>query len=211
MCQRNYDPRVSEGPFGPVPRPIPHLAWAVPVDISELGPSIEAYSKLRKEVLTLRLCHRFRLESLVSKLPQEILENIIDELLHSERHELQKEWKQAFACFQGRCKPEQHYRPYCAHTEDLFQLLITDISDDEFDPSDFDEEDKVKYVEGFLMESPEAWAAESRYEMHGTIVDKWLERSCLCADQGFRSENSQQNFNFFNQVNFLSRLLLVQH
>lgn len=88
-------------------------------------------------------------------LPQEILENVIDELLLSERHELQKELKKAFAYFQRRCKPEQHYGPYCTHTEELFQALIADISDDEFDPSDFNEDDKVEYVEGSLMDSLE--------------------------------------------------------
>jgi hypothetical protein len=206
MCHRSIDPRLSAILFGPAPRPIPRLAWAVPVDISDLGPSIEAYSKLQKEVLTLRLCHRFRPESSISKLPQEILENTIEKLLHSERHELQKEWKQDFACFQGKCTLKQHYRPYCAHTEEIFQLLIA--TDYELDPSDFDDEDKAEYIEDFLEENPGVFTSEDFREVHGIIVDKWLERSCLCTDQGFRSGSSQQDFSFFNQVNILTILCL---
>lgn len=47
---------------------MPSLVWAMPVDIVELGASLEIYSAQLQQATTLRLCHRFGGGAL-SKLP----------------------------------------------------------------------------------------------------------------------------------------------
>lgn len=59
------------------------ITWAIPVDISLLGPVLEAYVDLYLIFMMLRLCRRTGKNAEVSRLPIEIIEEIEDILLVS--------------------------------------------------------------------------------------------------------------------------------
>ncbi|KAF2872996.1 hypothetical protein BDV95DRAFT_568518 [Massariosphaeria phaeospora] len=71
MCRPNWP--TNDDWFGGEPnkplQPLPRLAWAVPVDIANLGAALEAQLKVQEEITTLQLCNRYCPEVLPSKLP----------------------------------------------------------------------------------------------------------------------------------------------
>jgi hypothetical protein len=77
MCYISWRPDDYDEPRSPGLRPVPQLRWVIPVDIVELGASLEAMQEQHPQVTTLRLCHRFG-EGALPTLPQEILDYIID-------------------------------------------------------------------------------------------------------------------------------------
>ncbi|KAH8717040.1 hypothetical protein GQ44DRAFT_829512 [Phaeosphaeriaceae sp. PMI808] len=87
--------------------PPPRLVWAVPIDIVELGASLEAYSNQLLQVKILSLCHRFGGGPL-SLLPQEIIDHIISDLHLIEKTALLPKWNNDFVCFQGFCRLVDH-------------------------------------------------------------------------------------------------------
>jgi hypothetical protein len=59
MCMLNFTPFDSEEADYPLPRGRPRLAWAVPVNMSELGASLQVIVDTVPQTSTLRLCHCF--------------------------------------------------------------------------------------------------------------------------------------------------------
>lgn len=112
MCIFNYNPLSAYANDDPESiiqtRGGQRLAWIIPVEMSKLGASIDAYSQVLPQVNTLRLCHRFR-DCTLSKLPLEILDQVIEDLRRSKLEEVRLVWLQDFTCFQGLCRSEDHY------------------------------------------------------------------------------------------------------
>lgn len=62
------------------------LTWAVPVDYDKLAPHLNAYEALKPIAYPFRLCNRFgRGDAVhVNKLPQELVDNIVDLVVQDE-------------------------------------------------------------------------------------------------------------------------------
>jgi hypothetical protein len=87
------------------------LTWAIPVDVVKLGAHLDAYIELKPLLHQLRLCHRFGEgpDVHLTKLPQELLELVVDCLLTSAQcNAPYKKWDNPFSCFEGRCSPVEH-------------------------------------------------------------------------------------------------------
>jgi hypothetical protein len=125
MCILNFTSFDSDGPDYPLPRAHPRVAWVIPVDMSELGASLQAITETMPQATTLRLCHRFR-DSPLSKLPQELLDQVLNHLQQAARVDCRTAWYQDSVCWQGTCLPEDHYTVYGEEVEKLWQKIFVD-------------------------------------------------------------------------------------
>lgn len=132
-------------------RPIPRIAWAVPVDIVTLGASLVAFEKQLPLTTAFRLCNRFSAPPMPT-LPQEILELILGELHSLERADVLEEWRLNLDCFQGRCSAAQHIAAVPV-TEELWA--------------------------GHVLMDEEA-AEQIAQDAHSNGQEAWLERTCMC-------------------------------
>jgi hypothetical protein len=209
MCYIRYRPeQFMYEPPSPGPRPLPRLTWAVPVDVTELGVSLEAYTNQLSQQITFRLCHRFGAGAL-AQLPQEIVDHIIGDAHQLEKTALHSKWIKDFNCFQGRCTRGQHFVPYGVHTEDVWQNLFVDgnFSDDDEGPlhkGGYSEKEKAVMVEDFIDESEE-FCDELVWELHDQAEEAWLDRVCLCNPAKVSEENIV-NFSWLNNVRITSTL-----
>ncbi|KAF2872997.1 hypothetical protein BDV95DRAFT_617753 [Massariosphaeria phaeospora] len=102
---------------------------------------------------SLRLCHRFG-QGKLSKLSQELLEQIVDEFQRLAKTTVAPEWENEFTCFQGRCNLGDHWQPYGPHTEWMWNLLFCNAGKGfyqndcpgDLDPAKFSEEDKARML-----------------------------------------------------------------
>lgn len=187
MCFLNYPPYDSEGPEEPLPRGVPRLAWAVPVDMGKLGATLQAVRDTTSEVTTLRLCHRFR-DCTLSRLPQEILDQIIDSVRRVARAKLRPGWKQDFICFQGMCLPEEHYHIYNETTEKMWQKIF--IQDNQIrhykpakDPKNYSEDEKLEMLHDEAMSNWPHQDEEGGWALHVDAGFRWFERTCMCKER----------------------------
>ncbi|KAF2790216.1 hypothetical protein K505DRAFT_377681 [Melanomma pulvis-pyrius CBS 109.77] len=188
------------------PRPLPRLAWSIPVDIVELGASLEAYSNIEAIINTLRLCHRFR-QGPLSTLPQELLEQVIDGIHNSEKQQIRRSWQDQHACFQGRCTMVRHFPPNDPKTETEWLGLQIDSqndydSDSMLDPTAYNANEKSDMLEDFLRNCPDLLM-----EMHADGFDKWLTQTCLCKPA---KEGSFVHFNNMLKSYFGLEALILQ-
>lgn len=181
-----------------VPLAQPRLAWAVPVSMDKLGASIEALSNTMPQVLTLQLCHRFG-KSPLSKLPQEIVELIADEVRRVARSAVAAKWYHNFMCFQNRCEPYDHY-----YSEDgldekyqeavgFFQRVFAAGDDPDFD-LDLGEnpsvEKKKEVVQMYFAETSQDIDYVDYQSHHFRARCAWLDQTCLCLPgRGFTDLN----------------------
>jgi hypothetical protein len=179
----NYTPYDSEGPEFPLPRGRPRLVWVIPVDMGELGASLQAISFSMPQTTTLRLCHRFRGGPL-SRLPQELLEQIVDEVQQKAKAEQRPKWYQDSVCWQGTCLPEDHYSVYNDTLEKLWQKIYIEKA---YGPTygahieGLKKEDKVEMVQGWIGCRPNFDDIhEGLIDLHYEATSRWLDRTCLC-------------------------------
>ena len=95
----------------PLPKEF-YSSWAtVPVKITELGASLEAYINTKKQIQALKTCCRFGKgpEAHVTRLPNELIDMIVEELLESPRAECLALWGKDFKCFEEKCDVRDHY------------------------------------------------------------------------------------------------------
>ncbi|KAF2114658.1 hypothetical protein BDV96DRAFT_102637 [Lophiotrema nucula] len=177
MCLLNWDPNGWGIEYQPNSQPIPTLTWAMPVDPTRLSASIEKYYELQPAANVIRLCHRFRPNHLLSRLPQEVLDNVL-EFAHRGATESLLVWaQQSFKCFQGRCHSWGHFEPYGPETERLWSELNPNWHGDE--PS---EEAKVELVRAYLLKElagdPIGDINREISEAHGE--NNWDYHMCTC-------------------------------
>jgi hypothetical protein len=184
MCVINWRPDDWDMEDYPPasPRPLPRLAWAAPVDILELGSSLEAYERHLPAITALRLCHRFG-EGPLSQLPQEILDRIASEVHQREKAEIKPKWEQKLACFQGICTPGQHFGPemikgMCDNDELLYMLDKEKFSPDS---ESYSKEDKARIVLEYVDTYPDEFD-DCIFELHEDIQRAWLALLCTCEE-----------------------------
>jgi hypothetical protein len=201
MCHRHWlfgegdsDDEVAH-PILPSARP--RLMWAIPVSMSELGASIEAYSDTIPQTNTLRLCHRFSSQSL-SRLPQEIIEQIVDEIRRCAYDKIAPGWHHDFLCFQTRCTFVDHYHSYGEHIENLMEYLDVE------DRMDLTEADKVEIARDFVTHEPSPPIEEDVLDLHDEALGRFLRRTCLCSPK-----SKSSGFGRFNKVSAMQFLLIV--
>jgi hypothetical protein len=210
MCMLNFTPFDSEESDYALPRQRPRLAWAVPVNMSELGASLQANADTMPQTTTLRLCHRFRNGSL-SRLPQEILEQIINQVQSTVRVELQPKWSQDAACWQGTCLPEDHYSTYCEDVEKLWQKIFVDKhygptytrKDEEKDLKDAE---KVEMVHNWMKNVPWAHVREEGWSLHFEASYRWVDRTCTCSKEYSTASRELGKFTALQKVNDTTRI-----
>jgi hypothetical protein len=196
MCRFNWYFPGDDGPDFPLAQPLPQIEWTVPVDMARLGASLETYSRVEMSIKTLRLCHRF-CQAPLSKLSQELLEHIIDQVHQADLQETLEDWNssQAHKCFQGLCKPEDHYDPYGPHTEKVWQYLFGPRNDEPVrDPATCSEKDKVDMVVNFLLDARTIHYDLDGWELHGQRAAEWLDRVCTCTSGAFRPLNDVSEY-----------------
>jgi hypothetical protein len=171
--------------------------WAMPVSMSELGASIEAYSDTIPQTNTLLLCHRFSSKSL-SRLPQEIIEQIVNEIREGAYDKVAPGWHYDFSCFQSRCTPADHYHSYDEHIEDLMDSVVV------VDRSNLTKAQKVELVQEFVYEDPELFLENDGLDMHDEAQKRHIRRTCLCFP-----ESDPSGFGRFNKVSGIQLLLMA--
>lgn len=67
--------------------------------------------EVKPAIQTLRLCHRFGVgkKAYLPKLPQELVEEISTVIYLSHRQEVTKSWVENQECFEGECRPKDHF------------------------------------------------------------------------------------------------------
>jgi hypothetical protein len=166
----------------PPPRPLPRLAWATPVDIVELGSSIEAYERQLPAITALRLCHRFG-DGPLSQLPQEILDQVVSEVHEGEEAGSKPKWERNHACFQGICTTSQHLSPELIEEiwDEVFVFgeLLWDEEEAYTDPDSYSTEEKASMVMDYVDRNHidfDDWP----WETHDTRQDAWVDLLCTC-------------------------------
>ncbi|OBW69708.1 MAG: Exoribonuclease family protein [Aureobasidium pullulans] len=89
------------------------LVWGIPVRISDLLCSVDAFHKAIPTIQTLRLCNQFGQgeDARITKLPKELIAFIEEELLAIHRQEEESRnvgWAQTYRCFEGSCRASRH-------------------------------------------------------------------------------------------------------
>jgi hypothetical protein len=184
----------------PLAHGLPQLIWAIPVDICELAASLEADFETLPQTNTLQLCHRFR-DCPLSKLPQELLEQITNEVRQLKRARLLPKWRQSFTCFQGLCRIEDHYSVYDEAVENTWQQIFVH---ERWGPcvlekDSYTEADKVDMVEDAAAGNPSIFWDWGGTEIHFDARYGWLDRTCLC------SKNTASGEGRFTPLNDVSK------
>ncbi len=165
-----------------LPQGVPRLAWAIPVDIAELGASLEAYEETLPQANALRICHRFR-DCSLSKLPQEILEQIIDEVRQLARAKTLPKWRRDFTCFQGICLVEDHFEVYEKHVEDMWRWCVYILRFTVYPGNNghkHTNEEKLEMVREWMQERPDLFVETCSCDLHREARKHWLNRTCSC-------------------------------
>jgi hypothetical protein len=181
---------------------LPQLIWAIPVDICELAASLEAYSETLSQTTTLQLCHRFRNCSL-SKLPQELLEQIVNEVQQLKRAKLLPKWRQDLTCFQGFCRREDHYAVYDDKVEDVWQkIFVKEFWGPAYriKKNHYTEAEKLEMVVGAVVGDPDIFWDGGGAEIHFNAKFGWGDRICLC------SKNTASEEGRFTRLNDVSKV-----
>lgn len=182
------------------------------MNIAELGASLQAYNKQLQLLNTFRMCHRFRSGPL-SRLPHEIVDNIISVAHKSEKSILQMEWYRQLACFQGRCTRLQHIASTDVEIETLWRGLFVNQREqgccEKHDQQGLKLEgytlaQKMRILEEELEEGDVF--PDSIWEAHYEGRQTWIDRVCLCSDPAIALREEEQKFQFLNNV---SHSLLV--
>jgi hypothetical protein len=201
MCILNFLPWEEPIEF-PLPRGRPHIAWVLPVNLSDLGGRLQAFTDTAPQTTMLRLCHRFR-DSALSRMPQELLEQIIDNAERAAEAKCQSEWYRDSVCWQGTCLAEDHYHVYGEYVEKLWQKIFVAkhygkiFKTDILNPS---EAEKVELVRDAAMCNPNIHADEEGYALHHDARFRWLERVCLCPGTATTGTQNGGNFVAMNHV-----------
>lgn len=184
MCRISWRPEAWEYDYpSPSPRPVPRLAWSLPVDIVELGASLEAYSSQIQQNTTLRLCHRFG-HGPLSKVPQEILDQIIGHGHEAMKQSLRLKWTRNYLCFQDRCSPIDHFQPDEDIFDDIWMHLMEagwNIGEADKDLDEYTEEERVEMVKDYLNNCSYNPYDELQWEIHDERQDAWLNQICRCS------------------------------
>ncbi|KAH7399003.1 hypothetical protein DE146DRAFT_514899 [Phaeosphaeria sp. MPI-PUGE-AT-0046c] len=182
MCYINWDPEMWEyDAISPGPRPSPRLAWSLPVDVVELGVSLEAFSTQLTQNTTLRLCHRFGHGSLTT-LPQEILDQIISHAHETMKATLRGKWEQNYLCFQSRCSRYHHHNEYWRpdiQDPKVAAAWFRAIRPDE-KLEDFTDEGYLMLPEELTESDDEDCEPEWVWDVHKERQGEWLNQLCLC-------------------------------
>jgi hypothetical protein len=204
MCRRHWLAEENESDDGlgyPVlPSLPPRLMWAIPVSMSELGASIEAYSDTIPQADTLRLCHRFSNQSL-SRLPQEIIEQIVNEIRRCTYDKIAPGWHRDLMCFQNRCSLESHF-----HGEDFdCSKLLSTFSKQRLPPgykpgiTELTDAEKTELFEGSEVDNPPFFVENNGFEFHFDAQYRYIGRTCLCCEH-----EESKGFGRFNKVSKLN-------
>ncbi|KAF1963081.1 hypothetical protein CC80DRAFT_487488 [Byssothecium circinans] len=190
VIREEYEYLDDEDPPPPVPRSLPQLAWTVPVNVVRLAANLQAYSNLLPAVTSLRLIHRFG-DGALSKLPQEVLEMVIDEAQRSERVMTLPQVKKQYACFRGICENKQHYNFLPSWTSERWSSVFVDNyhlgldlleidNDGPLDPKDYTDDQKADMVARAVVEMSDDDAMETIDEIHQDTRTEWVDSLCLC-------------------------------
>lgn len=208
MCHRNW---ILEdgGDSPPYPGPLaqPRLAWAVPVSMSEIGASIETYSNILPQANTLRLCHRFGSNPALSRMPQEIVEQIVNELWCCSHPDIALSWHHDFLCFQTRCTLEDHYHSYGEHVEQVLDYIIAYLTEEEDvleSYTNLSEAKKVQMVRDYVTEDPDFFMEVEGLDLHFRAQMDHIRRTCLCSPK-----DKPAGFGRFNKVSATTTLFTV--
>jgi hypothetical protein len=201
MCLLNFAPWEDEIPY-PLARGRPRVAWVIPVNMNELGASLQAITDTMPQVTTLRLCHRFR-DGPLSRLPQELLEHIIDNAQRAARVDCLPQWYQDSVCWQGTCLPEDHYKVYGEEVKKLWQDIFVDGQHSGIDPAtlkDKTEAEKVEMVSGWVSGNWHFRHSEETISLHMDARFRWLDRTCLCPERHSTAARKVGSFIPLNKV-----------
>jgi hypothetical protein len=205
MCLLNFTPLDDEEPdFFQFPRGRPRLAWAIPISMSELGASLQAIANTEPQTTTLRLSHRFGDTSL-SKLPQELLDQIIGHVENAARKDCLPTWYQDSVCWQGTCLREDHYTVHNELVQELWQKIFIDKH---YGPtcthgkqdSTVNEATKVEMVRDWMSCDTDAYEEEKGWSLHFDAQIRWIHRTCTCPEQHATTGGQLGSFNTLQKV-----------
>jgi hypothetical protein len=203
MCLLNYTPFEEEGPDYPFQRGRPMLAWAIPVNMNGLGASLQAIADTMPQTTTLRLAHRFR-DGPLTKLPQELLEQIVSYVQDAAQDKFRPAWYQDSVCWQGTCLPEDHFGFYNDDVEKLWQEIFVNRS---HGPATRLKEGKVrteakklKMVQDWMSGDGMMYDKEEWWSLHFDGQFRWIDRTCTCSEEHTTDNRKIGKFNSLQKV-----------
>jgi hypothetical protein len=202
MCILDHPSYDSDGPDYPLSRARPRVAWVVPVNMSKLGASLQAITETMPQVTALRLCHRFG-DSPLSKLPQELLDYVIDHVQRAARANCRLGWYQDSICWQGTCLPEDHYTVYGEKVEKLWQKIFIDQQKHGIDQAtlqDKTQTEKAAMVSERVGVHPNHQYTREDFDIHDDATLRWLDRTCLCSKTTSTATQKPGKFTPLNNV-----------
>ena len=109
------------------------LAWAVPVDYTQLGARLEAYVETRAAVTTFKACILHTTIRSMSNLPPELVGSVIDalkDIIYLQKIDM---WNIERRCMEQECNTRSHLAMGNHISPHLLGLFNPDVSDDEDD------------------------------------------------------------------------------
>lgn len=179
MCRFTWDEFFPDCLQTSPQSPFPLLTWGVPVDIVQLSSSLEAFASLRDTFSLIRLSHRFR-SGLWSRLPQEIFEQILCEVHRQATDKIRATREIEFACFQNRCRPEQHFLPGFEQTAFVFSEFVHPFLGRKEARKSYTKHEKAQMVQNLIANDPELYYENELWEWHDEMRETWIKRFCVC-------------------------------
>lgn len=181
------------------------VAWAVPVNIEQLGAHLEAYTTLQPVFSKLRLCNRFGSgpKAAIPKLPIELVQHIERYILQDKQRELLPAWARDLRCWRSLCQPIEHLQDL-----DILEMYNDIQQEMEPDSSDYEEcgccytrktaETVSGHVRSFIADELSELAGERMYGRwrpeHDNRVQAWHKRV------GRPTETSRGRFDELSRV-----------
>lgn len=154
----------------------------------DLGPSLNVFAGQELSIHQLRLCHRFG-DCRLSRLPQEILNLIIDHAHSMAMEKAQARWRADYECFRGRCDIAKHITAFDPVTDDIWNEIFEEDYHDEgraLDRYDFTPYERAEMVQKECEEQYENASdfdfdlLEPIFENHRIAEIDWVEQCCRC-------------------------------
>lgn len=172
------------------------LTWAVPVDILRLGPSLAAYNEAKPTILQLRLCHRFGNVTSLSKLPQEILDMIINMIVICHVPQIQSDWHFAKLCYDGKCLVFDHFDEESLEEWREEALAIVEA---DFPLGNPDDEDMIDdFIEEVMFDL--VVESDSHHEICAQNEAKWAGLIAMSNPEVVCSANRESRFDLYEKV-----------
>jgi hypothetical protein len=145
------------------------LTWAIPVKYDDLMPALKALNSLLPIIQVILSCKKNPQgqQCYIGKMPQELLDDVIRDMIDDKLLDEQDEWRQLKMCYEGSCSRNDHI------SEHDIGVIVQEVAQEhEVYPDEFDPAFR-KLLRDRLWDYDE----KVLYEEHGKNVCAYLEHT----------------------------------